>query len=231
MKVTQEQFNTAKKSLLKKSLSSDKKSRMLSQIYTKSTPDIGVVPSPFSTYFSLLQKRSFVALAGAVLMFSGTVYASANSLPGDFLYGVKVDVIEPLNLALKFSEESKQKYKVLLLEKRIAEIEILKQRGVLSESSQKESHKAADKNIKNIQQGVSGAVEVEDISIKVRAYTTLINAEPVTEEVSEMIYKKEEENAPAIEIKSSVTEDGIIDVEDAALIEQTPTFETESVGL
>ncbi len=180
MKITQEQFNKAQKTFSKKSLSDTQKHTMLSNIYTESKVTITKpVVSPLSSYFIFFRQKAFVAVAVMVLLVSGTSYASAQSLPGDLLYGIKVNVIEPIGLAIRFSEESKNEYKISLLQKRIEELEELKQGGKLNEDSQKASSEATDKNVRDLE---SSAIfdehgENVDVAEKIKVYNNLIDSE------------------------------------------------------
>lgn len=124
MKITESQLNEAKNTLLKRSLSADAKSEMLKNIYNSTEPvtQSGII-SPWSKYFMFFQQKSFVMAAALILMLTSTTYASAVSLPGDFLYPVKTDFIEPLVLTFKITPESKAKYQEKLAQKRILEQE------------------------------------------------------------------------------------------------------------
>lgn len=126
MKFTESQLNDAKDTLSKRSLSIDTKNEMLKNIY-KSTPNEAPteIISPWGNYFTFFKQKSFVIAATLILMLTSTTYASAVSLPGDFLYPVKTDFIEPLVLTFKISPESKAKYQEKLAQKRILEQEML----------------------------------------------------------------------------------------------------------
>jgi len=210
MKITKKQFDTAQKKLSKKSLSGAQKQNMLAHIYanTQSPVDQPVV-SPLSSYFLFFRQRAFVAVATLVLIFSGTSYASAQSLPGDLLYGLKVDVLEPIGLALQLSEEAKSNYKVSLLKKRIAELEELKERGAANEESQKASSKAANKNIKELEQSAIFSSEGtnEDVSEKIKMYNVLVD--------------------PALEIETTIEVDDLLETDSA----ETPVVELKNDGL
>ncbi len=153
---------------------------MLSAIYSESAEVATkpVVPS-LSSYFISFRQKVLAAVAVIVLLVSGTSYASALSLPGDLLYGMKINIIEPIGLALRFSEESKNEYRILLLQKRVAELESLQQRGGIDEDAQKASSEAANKNVKELERSAifDEKGENTDVSEKVKIYNNLIDAE------------------------------------------------------
>lgn len=179
MKITQEQFNKAQKTFSKKSLSDTQKQSMLSKIYfTSEVATTSHLPGLFHSRLGGFRAKALATGAIIALLVSGTSYASAMSLPGDLLYGMKVNVLEPIGLTLRLSEESKNEYRILLLEKRVEELERLRQRGEIGEESQKKSAEAANKNIKELE---SSAIfdekgENADVSEKVNNYNNLIDA-------------------------------------------------------
>lgn len=182
MKITEEQFNKIQKTFSKRSLSDDQKNMMLSTIYREagkieSQSIVGsLMKSPLNNYFSFFKHKTFVVMASLMLLLSSTAYASAQSLPGDLLYGIKVNMIEPTILAFKFSEVSKNDYKIELLHKRIEELEKLNSKSTLNLNSQKESFKATVKNIKTLEKSsiFNEQGENQDVSEQIKIYNGLI---------------------------------------------------------
>ncbi|MDB5225475.1 MAG: hypothetical protein JWL87_427 [Candidatus Adlerbacteria bacterium] len=80
----------------------------------------------------------FIALAAAlVLALGGGASIAANqSLPGDALYGVKVNVNENIDTALSFSAQSKAESHIGAIETRISEVQKLSAGGSLSADAQ-----------------------------------------------------------------------------------------------
>ena len=180
MKITQEQFNSAQKTFSQKSLSSSQKNIMLSNIYGGDIKvNQKVVISPFSSYFVFFRQKVFAFVIVFAFLLSTTIYASAESLPGDLLYGMKINALEPIGLALQTSIESKNDYKISLIQKRINELEKLDERGDLSDASKKQSLNAAIKIINTLK--TSGMLDENggnvDLLNKIRAYNFLIGSD------------------------------------------------------
>ncbi len=116
----------------------------------KATP---VSASPYFSFLSisaLLNVRSVVAaLLVFALVGSSTAYAAEDSLPGDFLYTVKVSVNEPIALALATTPEAKVKTEVRLADRRLAEAKTLAAEGRLDVAVSLEIERDFDKHIEN----------------------------------------------------------------------------------
>ena len=178
MNIKEEQFNTAQKTFSQKALSDVQKSTMLSSIYASTGQTVKTpVSSHVSPYALFFRQRAVVAMA-LILLVSGTTYASAKSLPGDLLYGLKVNVVEPATLVLHFSEQSKNEYKISLLQKRIDELQSLQQRSTLDQEAQIKSSEATDKNVKELETSAvfNSQGQNSDISEKIKAYNATIDS-------------------------------------------------------
>lgn len=176
MKMTEEQFDKNRKSFARRGLSDAQKQTMLARIYTD-TPASAPVVSPLSDHFLFYREKIIAAVAAVVLVLSGTTLVSAHSLPGDPLYKVKVNVVEPIGLALRLSEESKNEYKVHLLQKRVDELRQLIAQESINADAQNASIMAADKNIKALEQSAIFDVEGKNAAVSetVEAYNSLID--------------------------------------------------------
>lgn len=215
MKITQEQFNNAKETFFKKSLSDTQKEIMLSSIYSREIVNKSII-SPFFPYLLIIKHKAFAVLLFIVLLVSGTSYASAMSLPGDILYDMKVDILEPAGLIFRLSEESKNEYRISLLEKRVEELSTLKKSGNNYQESQKASSKATNKNIKVLEQSAIFDEKGQNIEVaqKLELYNNLIDEE-LKIETNIIIDDKEEididtslevKEESAVELESEVDE-------------------------
>jgi hypothetical protein len=235
MKITRKQFNKAQKTFTKRSLSNIQKHAMLSYIYSESkniTPRSLTTVSPWSSYFVFFRQKAFVAMAIIVLLVSGTSYASAMSLPGDLLYDIKVTIIEPIGLTLRFGEKSKNEYRISLLQKRVTELEKLRQRGGIDENSQRASSKATNKNIKELESNVMLNKQETNTYIyeKVKIYNSLVDSELKIETNIEIDDKKG--LIDALDLNSN----DLLDLEDVNTgvdekIESNSSIETKPLGL
>ncbi|MBP6924373.1 MAG: hypothetical protein KBC62_03735 [Candidatus Pacebacteria bacterium] len=86
--------------------------------------------------FSFARIMRFATATAAVVFVSvGTGYASYNSLPGEPLYTVKVNMVEPVLGFSHSSEKDQLNYQVSLLERRLFEMKELSEAELLTEES------------------------------------------------------------------------------------------------
>lgn len=78
--------------------------------------------APRRAWTSLVWVRTMAASAVALVLFVGTGYASTDSLPGEPLYALKVNVVEELVTATKFTEQSQLAHNTVLTNRRLAEV-------------------------------------------------------------------------------------------------------------
>lgn len=220
MKITRKQFNKSQKEFKNFKLSNDDMHEMLSNIY-KTTGDTTDDPilSPYSSMSFLFIRQKVLVLACAIFaVFFGTCYASAQSLPGDFLYGMKVSVIEPVVQSLKTNSKVFS-YQEELLDKRIHEVDVLKAKDKLNEDKEEISAKVFAKTIKKIEKSIATETDTEKkerIISKINSYNEKIISDKhkiksvvfmVTEEseskVFEIIEKKI--NVPTVKPDTSTT--------------------------
>lgn len=147
MKVTKKQFEKAQETFSQKSLPTEEKTSMLTAIYS----EVGApVASPLNGWSLLLSRRVAMACLIVLFVFSGGAYASAYSLPGDLLYPIKVDVLEPIALATRVTDEAKEQYRAKLVARRAQELEILHERGTLTEEKKEISKRATEKHLSGV---------------------------------------------------------------------------------
>jgi hypothetical protein len=93
--------------------------------------EVGFVHSTFTFVARHFAVSTLVIL---ILVGGGVSYASENSLPGSNLYRIKVGFNEKIMERLAFTPDAKVSYSALLIEKRLAEAEVL--RGIEGEESE-----------------------------------------------------------------------------------------------
>lgn len=194
-------------------LSETEKNSMLQSIYRETEATSTATPSPFN-FASFFQSHRYAsAFAVVVLLMSGTAQASFSSLPGDPLYGIKVNVIEPVALAVRLDETAKNEYRVAVLQERVEEIQKLKTDGRLTYEVETISAVAAKENLAQIESSamftatgtnlkVSGQVETyNSIVDEVHRLKTIIKVKPNDGGVDEEKNREKEEDEPASIIK------------------------------
>lgn len=88
--------------------------------------------------WSAMWVRSAASVSLALVLLVGTGYESASSLPGDFLYPVKTNVVEELTAATKLTPLSQLEYQHERYEIRLYELQTLSEQGRLSELTLRE---------------------------------------------------------------------------------------------
>jgi len=75
---------------------------------------------------------AFLAAPLALAIGTGVVFAAQNALPGNPLYGFKINVIEQVQTGLVFSDQQKAKLDVVFVDRRLAEAEALAEQNKLT---------------------------------------------------------------------------------------------------
>lgn len=112
--------------------------------YVRMKPPRTAVPSPISYGFlsvigtQLLRPAGAFMMAAMVLVFGfGTAtYAAEGALPGDTLYPLKTQVLEPARVALAPTPEARAQAHMTIAETRITEAAALAQKGRLNEQTE-----------------------------------------------------------------------------------------------
>jgi uncharacterized membrane protein len=184
MDINQKQFDQARNNLAEQSLSDEKKQAMLADIYKQGSAPAtsGWILSPFVRLSSA--RRVLAGALAVVLLLSGTTYAAAGSLPGDTLYGMKVNVLEPVGLAFQFGQQDETEYRLALLKERVEELKTLKQNSReqnrrVTDDSRQASRKATAKTIAGIaRMTAADQKDTKDYLVrKVKTYNRLVGAD------------------------------------------------------
>ncbi len=145
-------------------LSTEARSRMRAELSSYSdlhaVPARGSSAAPLSlpVFFAGFQSRMFAGLTAMlvlVLGVGGTAYASSDSLPGDTLYSIKVNVAEPVQTVLIPTDSGRATWHAILAERRLEEAAQLAARGSL------ETEVQGDLAV-NFQEEVAAALEGAD---------------------------------------------------------------------
>jgi hypothetical protein len=170
------EFKNATEVLRREKLSETEKRSMLAHIYQNGGATSGTVRSPFA-FSMFFNRQQYLAAAAIVLLLTGgTAYASAGSLPGDPLYALKVEIVEPLALALHFDEKSKNEYRIAILQERVLEIQTLKEEGRLDYNLEEISAAIAQENVTEIEASAVFDAAGENIQVSghIDAYNSLV---------------------------------------------------------
>lgn len=95
------------------------------------------IKSPYTHHFSFINFAKFAVIAILIVATGteGLSYASANALPGDLLYPIKINIKEGLRGAMITDTREKTLWQAKRLETRIKEIQDLKSTGKFSEEN------------------------------------------------------------------------------------------------
>jgi hypothetical protein len=182
--MTDQRFNKGIRDLKKISMTAEEKQAILARIVgepqTRAT-FTRPVKSPW-TVFSfgswVSSHRSLTAVCAVLLLIiiggGGVVSASGNALPGDLFYTFKVNVSEPLRVAMANSPVAKARIQSELADKRLAEAETLAIDGKLGQAQAKEittllNEHTADlaTTLKEVKQATPS--QAEDVSVGFQA--------------------------------------------------------------
>lgn len=115
--------------------------------------------------FAVLNISKVVSFSLIILLVGGSTmsYASENSLPGDSLYTVKVNIKEPIETKLAFTPQTKLEVKTKQVEKRLSEAQTLIQRNDMSPEKHKEVEVRLEKKVEEISKTIDGLQEKGDV--------------------------------------------------------------------
>lgn len=139
--MNKDNFKKGIEDLKKISMTNQEKSAILSHILERK-PITGLVKSPWTAYsfhaWFQSHKWSYAVLIVAILMLTGggVTYAAKGTLPGDLLYPVRVNIVEPVYGSLLTSRTAKAKWESDLATERMKEAETLAQEGKLDQPKQ-----------------------------------------------------------------------------------------------
>lgn len=171
--MTHEEFTKAATTFKRTGLKAPEKHAMLARVLGASTL-AQPIESPWSAAW-FMSHRFVVASLALFIMTGSTTLAAANSLPGDPLYAMKVNVIEPLALAAQWNEEERLAYRIELLQERVRELEQLRAQGRVDTASNYASFMATEHNLLAIEntEGMQRVTVQTDVATQVNTYNAL----------------------------------------------------------
>lgn len=112
--------------------------------------------------WSTVWVRSVASTSLALVLFVGTGYVSASSLPGEFLYPVKTNVVEELTAATKLTPLDQLEYHHKRYETRLSELQTLMDRGQISEAALGDSQTELAELAKEVDELMSSENDIDN---------------------------------------------------------------------
>lgn len=158
------EMNNLKQEAAKLRMTPAEKNAIKSQIFGVPGAATAAQPSHYFFYnFQFMQARVLVPLALVLVVFTGgsTAAAAHGSLPGDFLYPVKVSINESVEVALATTPLARAEVSQKLAERRVEEAEALAARGTLTQEVGEELAASFDAHVEVAQENTE-KVEAQD---------------------------------------------------------------------
>jgi hypothetical protein len=203
-------------------------------------------PSPFFSRFAFspaLRAMAFVLII-AVIAGSGASFAAASALPGDVLYPVKVHINEPIASAFKITPVAKAEYAESLVETRLAEAQVLINRGAFTGARQAEAEAQIDTHMQIALAKVDALPENEKGALTLKAdavlfpqiarhravVATMLATRPLTEQETTVEITS---SAPSSDIASvsPLSEETAVGTAPSATITTAPPLSATSVNV
>lgn len=105
----------------------------------------------------------FIVLSG------GAVFASKESLPGNLLYPLKVNVVEPIHAVLLLNTEDKVRYESELAGERLIEAAVLANLGELDEAKEEQLSKMLENHADKVNKALDKSSRNQDIDEEIAA--------------------------------------------------------------
>lgn len=160
---------------------------------------------PVTQLFSLRPASFATGLLVGVFMVTGggaMAYAAQDSLPGDILYGVKINVNERVESALAISIEAEGEVVALHAERRLQEAAILVSQGRLTEQLNKNVEDLLEEKIEALDGVIAVLNEKQNYEAAFRLQTILEGKIDAHAEILDRLQEKEKESASTTNIDS-----------------------------
>jgi len=119
-----------------------------------------------SAWTSYIQERKFVptlVMASLLLVTGGTSLFAENSLPGDYLYSLKVNINEKIQGLAAITPEAKAKFALEVTDRRLKEVALLSTQGKLDDSTRIIIQNELTKQAGQVQNQVASLVAVQNV--------------------------------------------------------------------
>jgi len=146
---------------IKKIVMTDVEKKRIYDNILNSPVESKLVKSPWFSYsfvFSVNRSRfAYYVIIPLIFILSGSgiVFASEGSLPDSVLYPLKVNIVEPIEGALKFSSKAKAEHESSLASKRLVEAEILASENKLDLKNEEKINKLLSKHTEALNNALS----------------------------------------------------------------------------
>jgi hypothetical protein len=185
-------------------LSKEEKPRIFSSIRysinSKEGPKNGRLSSERLGYFS---KYAYYFSATITFVFIFGFFSHrviSNSLPGEALYSAKIEILEPLRYGVAIGQEAKAEIAIRNFSERLMEVEMLANKGLLSQVSEKDLEENIIKHAENISLVTNSSQQLENSL----APEVKINVE-ATVEAHQKVLKKMEEKSKSEESRNRLS--------------------------
>lgn len=143
-------------------LTADEKKLIFENVLNSKITEVPTsIKSPWFGYSFVLiiqkNKLAYYIIIPLIIILSGgsLAFASEESLPNNFLYPIKTNVIEPLRDALTFSARGKALYQSSLATKRLVEAETLIDQGKLDQGVEIKINQLLERHIASLDQALA----------------------------------------------------------------------------
>jgi hypothetical protein len=186
-------------------LSRIEKRRMLRRVFGASNSP-AFLPHPIQFFGNMFVFHRGLAIATVIVLIttlSGTsaLYASENTVPGDVLYPVKVNVVEPIQTALITNPQDKARFETEKAVRRLEEAVILVHRNEFSEDRRVEIETRFKKHTDAVNSIVSvmSATSTEAVDIETEFEAKVVANTRIIKKVSEKLKREEKSQAEKFE--------------------------------
>lgn len=107
--------------------------------------------------------RTVVLGCAFLIVGSGVAYAAEDAVPGDFLYPLKVDIVEQIRTRLTFSEQEKAKWEGTRALRRLEEVEQLSATDELTHDTLVRLQGSFEKHVEDAERHIDSVADTGDI--------------------------------------------------------------------